>query len=47
MRKDGLDSQWEESTRELSGMEVAGKVIEDVEEAEGLQEEESTSCVKF
>ncbi len=35
MRKDGLDSQWEESTRELSGMEAAGKVIEDAEEAAG------------
>ncbi len=37
MRREGLDSQLEESTRELSGMEAVGKVIEDVEEAAGPQ----------
>ena len=46
MRREGLDSQLEESTRELSGIKVAGKVVEDSEEAAELQEEESTSCVK-
>ena len=32
-----LESQWEESTSELRGIEVAGRGIKDVEEAAGAR----------